>query len=487
MANHTVPLRLLVDSLPQTGRVEGDPDTLISAIETDSRRVRPGALFVALRGEHHDGHAFAERAIDAGAVAVVSEGPIGGSSRVATVAVEDARRALSAFSDVFFGRPSGALDVAGVTGTNGKTTTTHMIAAICNAAGYPCGTIGTIGAEFRTTSWPLEHTTPLPNELHSILAEMRDDGARAVAMEVSSHALALERVDDVRFRIAVLTNVTRDHLDFHQTFDAYAAAKRRLFDLAPSAVLNVDDELGAQWARELESSGKSVTTYGLSENAAVRATGVTVDSAATRFFVDGTAFELQMSGRFNTYNALAAVAVARQFGIDDAGSAAALALIAGVRGRMERIAGAGIVAVVDYAHTPDALERALEALRETTRGSLAVIFGCGGDRDRGKRPQMGAIAARFADRVYLTNDNPRGEDPRAIVDQIVAGIDGARYAIDLDRRHAIERAIDDARAGDTVLIAGKGHETYQIVGDRVLDFDDAAVAREALRRRGPAE
>ncbi|HEY3675149.1 MAG TPA: UDP-N-acetylmuramoyl-L-alanyl-D-glutamate--2,6-diaminopimelate ligase [Candidatus Tumulicola sp.] len=481
MANHTVPLRVLVDSLPTPGRIEGNPDTPISSIEVDSRRVRPGALFVALPGERNDGRAFAERAVAAGAVAVAAEGPIEVDSSVASVAVEDVRRALSVFAAEFFSRPSQSLDIAGVTGTNGKTTTTHMIAAILNAAGVPCGTVGTIGAAFGNDRWALEHTTPLPHELHAVLAGMRDDGARAVAMEVSSHALALERVDDVRFRIAVLTNVTRDHLDFHLTFDAYAAAKRRLFDLAPAAALNVDDELGARWASERSAAGKRVVSYGLGSGAALRAHDVVADSDGTRFGVDGTGFELQMSGRFNVLNALAAVAVAREFGIDDAESATALAKVRGVRGRMERIAGAGIVAVVDYAHTPDALQRALEALRETTRGKLIVVFGCGGDRDRGKRPQMGAIAARYADRIYVTNDNPRNEDPAGIVDDIARGMNNANYAIDLDRRDAIVRAIDEAFEGDVVLIAGKGHETYQIIGDRVLDFDDAGVAREALR------
>jgi UDP-N-acetylmuramoyl-L-alanyl-D-glutamate--2,6-diaminopimelate ligase len=483
MANRTVPLHVLANSLPTPGRIEGDPDTPIAGIAADSRRVTAGALFVALPGEHHDGRAFVGRAVSAGAVAIAADGPVEIAPSVAALYVDDARRALSSLADAFFGRPSQTLDVVGVTGTNGKTTTTHMIAAIFNAAGRPCGTIGTIGAAFGARTWPLEHTTPLPHELHAVLAGMRDDGARAVAMEVSSHALALERVDDVRFRMAVLTNVTRDHLDFHQTLDAYAAAKRRLFDFAPVAALNAGDAFGARWARELAAAGTSVVTYGLDGGAMVRAADVAADADATRFRIDGQPFELHMSGRFNVLNALAAVAVAREFGIDDASSAAALAGVSGVRGRMERIAGGGIVAVVDYAHTPDALERALEALRETLHGKLAVVFGCGGDRDRGKRPQMGAIAAKYADRVYLTNDNPRSEDPRTIVDEIAAGLSGTPYAIDLDRRSAIERAVDEATPGDVVLIAGKGHETYQIVGDRTFDFDDAAVAREALQRR----
>jgi UDP-N-acetylmuramoyl-L-alanyl-D-glutamate--2,6-diaminopimelate ligase len=259
-----------------------------------------------------------------------------------------------------------------------------------------------------------------------------------------------------------------------------------LFDLAPVAALNIDDELGARWASDLSSAGTRVVSYGLGSDAALRARDVVADADATRFTADGTAFELQMSGRFNVLNALAAVSVAREFGIGDATSAAALATVRGIRGRMERIVDVGIVAVVDYAHTPDALRRALEALRETVRGKLIVVFGCGGDRDRGKRSEMGAIAARYADRIYLTNDNPRSEDPASIVDDIVRGIGTAKYVIDLDRHDAIARAIGEAVPGDVVLVAGKGHETYQIVGDRVLDFDDAATAREALRERRAA-
>ncbi|MEO7201659.1 MAG: UDP-N-acetylmuramoyl-L-alanyl-D-glutamate--2,6-diaminopimelate ligase, partial [Candidatus Tumulicola sp.] len=345
MANRTVSLRDLANSLPIPGRIEGDPRTPITGIATDSRRVEPGALFVALRGERNDGRAFVERAIAAGAVAILADAPVVVPSGIASVSVNDARAALSAFADTFYGRPSHALDVVGVTGTNGKTTTAHMIAAICNSSGRPCGTIGTLGAFFGTRAWPLEHTTPLPNELHAVLAGMRDDGASAVAMEVSSHALALERVDDVRFRMAVLTNVTRDHLDFHQTFDAYAAAKRQLFDMAPVVAFNLDDELGARWTGELQSSGAKVVTYGTNDRASVRAVDVAVRDDRTNFELDGTAFELHVSGRFNVLNALAAVTVAREFGIDDARSAAALADAQGVRGRMERIAGDGVVAV----------------------------------------------------------------------------------------------------------------------------------------------
>ncbi len=479
----TVALATLLQRLPDA-QISGAREIDVTSIETASQAVRPGALFVALRGTQTDGHHYVREAIAGGARAVVVEQPPEATGSGATVVrVADTRRALSPLSAAFFGDPSLALDVVGITGTNGKTTTSRMIAAILNEAGISCGVIGTVGAEFGACTWRLANTTPLPPELHSLLAQMRDDGARAVAMEVSSHALALDRVDDVRFRIAVLTNVTRDHLDFHQTPEAYAAAKRRLFDLAPISVLNADDPFGAKWAAELASQGRDVITYGSTSMATLVAEEIAVASDGSRFTVCGRRYELRLPGRFNIWNALAAVGAARHLGVDDAVAARALAALERVAGRMEHLRGDGIDVVVDYAHTPDALAQALESLRETARGRLAVVFGCGGDRDKGKRSEMGAVAARIADRLYVTNDNPRSEDPHAIAGEIVAGIGRREHVVELDRRRAIERAIGEARAGDIVLIAGKGHESYQIIGDRVLPFDDAEAARAALSMR----
>ncbi len=398
------------------------------------------------------------------------------------VLVNDTRSALSRLAAAFYGDPSQALEIIGVTGTNGKTTTAHFIASILNEAGISCAIAGTVGVEFRGAHRTLENTTPLPHELHGLLAWLRDDGAKAVAMEVSSHALALGRVDDVRFRAGVLTNVARDHLDFHETIETYAAAKRRLFDLASAAVLNTGDAYGARWAGELEAAGVPIVTYG-GTDAPLAATSVEVSPDETRFDAGGAQYRLRLAGRFNVSNALAALGVARILGIDDAASARGLYAVQRVAGRMERIGAQGIDVVVDYAHTPDALENVLRALRETSRGGVSVVFGCGGDRDRGKRPEMGAIAAQLADRLYVTSDNPRTEDARSIADAIVAGIGGREHALELDRRRAIERAIAEAAPGDVVLIAGKGHETYQIIGDRVLPFDDVAIAREALAAR----
>ncbi|HEY6327396.1 MAG TPA: UDP-N-acetylmuramoyl-L-alanyl-D-glutamate--2,6-diaminopimelate ligase [Candidatus Cybelea sp.] len=479
-----VALATLLERLPDA-RISGAREIDVTSIETASQAVRPGALFVALRGTQTDGHRYVPQAVAGGAPVVVVEAELSEppDSGVTVVRVADTRRALSAVSASFFGDPSLALDVLGITGTNGKTTTSRMIGAILNAAGIPCGVIGTVGAEFGARTWRLANTTPLPPELHGLLAGMRDDGARAVAMEVSSHALALDRVDDVRFRVAVLTNVTRDHLDFHQTPEAYAAAKRRLFALTNACVLNADDPYGARWAAELAREGRDVVTYGSAPGAALVAEEIAVAADGSRFTVDGRAYELRLPGRFNVWNALAALGAARHLGVDAAIASRALTSLERVAGRMEHLRGDGVDVVVDYAHTPDALAHALESLRETARGRLAVVFGCGGDRDKGKRPEMGAVAARMADRLYVTNDNPRGEDPQAIAGAIVAGIAKREHVVELDRRRAIERAIGEARSGDVVLIAGKGHETYQIIGDRVLPFDDAQVARAALSLR----
>ena len=488
MAERAIELAKLIPRLPASTQVNGDAARLITSIEIDSRAVRPGALFVALRGLQSDGHTYVAQAIAKGALAVVVEAAHGLNvpPHVTVVHVPETRRALSALAAAFFGDPSHELDVVGITGTNGKTTTTRMVAAILQAAGRACGIIGTVGAQFGERTWNLANTTPQPPELHGLLASMRAAGADSVAMEVSSHALALDRVDDVRFRVGALTNVTRDHLDFHQTLEAYAAAKHRLLAMAQTCVLNVDDEHGARWAGELQGRGVDVVTYGEHRSAQLRPAAIDVAASGSRFTLDGRPFELRLPGRFNVWNALAAIGIARSLGVDDAICASGLARLERVPGRMEHVRGDGIDVVVDYAHTPDALENALRALRETAGGSLAVVFGCGGDRDRGKRPLMGAVAARLADRIYVTNDNPRTEDPQAIVDEIVAGIGDRPHVVELDRRAAIERAVRDAIEGDVVLVAGKGHENYQIVGRTVLDFDDVAAVRDALALRGVA-
>jgi UDP-N-acetylmuramoyl-L-alanyl-D-glutamate--2,6-diaminopimelate ligase len=489
MAERAVELSSLIARLPASTQVNGNVAKLVTSIEIDSRKVKSGACFVAVRGEHTDGHAFVHQAIAHGAIVVIVEEAhvLRVPPHVTVLHVPDSRRALSAVSATFYGDPSHGVRVAGVTGTNGKTTTTRMIGAILEAGGVPCGTIGTVGAEFGERRWTLANTTPLPPELHALLASMRDAGAKAVAMEVSSHALALDRVDDVRFAVTALTNVTRDHLDFHETLDAYAAAKHRLFGMAPACVLNADDSFGKRWAGEFAQRGAAVTTYAQRGDADLVPTAIDVAPDGSRFTLGGQQFALSMPGRFNVSNALAAIGVGRVLGVTDGAAAQALGSLRRVPGRMEHVRVGEVDVVIDYAHTPDALENALRSLRETVKGTLSVVFGCGGDRDRGKRPQMGRIAGEYADRIYVTNDNPRTEDPAAIAEAIVAGMaPGANPVIELDRRSAIARAISDASAGDVVLIAGKGHESYQILGTDVVDFDDVAVAREALELREAA-
>jgi UDP-N-acetylmuramoyl-L-alanyl-D-glutamate--2,6-diaminopimelate ligase len=480
-----VTIAQLVARLPARTQVIGDPQLDVSALVVDSRRVTPGALFVAVRGERVDGHLYVESAVRRGAVAVVVEESRAQSvpRGVTAVTVPDSRRALSIIAATFYGDPSQSLDVLGVTGTNGKTTTTRMVAAILEASGRPCGVIGTVGAQFRDHTWDLENTTPLPPELHALFAEMRQLGAWAVAVEVSSHALVLDRVEDVRFRVAALTNITRDHLDFHQTLEAYAAAKKRLFAMAQAAVLNIDDEHGARWLSEIRRRIPTLT-YSLRGHADLVASQVGSYASGSEFVVDGVQMHVHLPGLFNVQNALAAIGVATTLGVDLATCAKGLDALERVRGRMEHVSGGDVDVVVDYSHTPDSLENALIALRETTSHKLAVVFGCGGDRDRGKRPEMGRVAATYADRIYVTSDNPRSEDPKAIIAEIAPGIGAHPHVTEVDRRKAIHRAIEEASPGDVVLIAGKGHETYQIVGDQTLPFDDAEVAHEALTARG---
>jgi UDP-N-acetylmuramoyl-L-alanyl-D-glutamate--2,6-diaminopimelate ligase len=446
-------------------RVEGDADVAVERIVADSRACVPGDAFVAMRGEHVDGHAYVAQAYERGASATVVERPSSVPSGRAQVIVRDSRRAGSRMAARFFGEPSRSLRVVGITGTNGKTTTSYLVRAVLEFAGFRSAIVGTLGVEFDARSAPLANTTPPAIELQGILADLRDRGANAVSMEVSSHALALERVADVDFDVAVLTNITRDHLDFHGTHDAYTAAKRRLFELAPVAVLNVDDPAGRDFARELCEEGRTVITYALDAKADV----------------DPTMLEpLALPGRFNVANGLAALGVARALDLDPHGAALAIAGITSVPGRMEHFSGGGVDVIVDYAHTPDALANVLGATRALTRGRLVAVFGCGGDRDAGKRAQMGAVARELSDDVIVTSDNPRSEDPLAIAQAVAAPI-GA--TIVLDRRAAIRRAIESASAGDVVVVAGKGHEAYQIIGNEKRPFDDREEVRAALQAR----
>ena len=475
----------VLDALPDAtvDREGRQNDVAIESLSADSRSTRPGALFIALRGEEHDGHRFVQKAIAAGARAVVVEQPVDAQGAIC-IRVRDSRLALSKLAAVFYGEPSHQLRVAGVTGTNGKTTTAHLVRALLDGCGVPCGYIGTLGASYSEWTRPLSNTTPLPIELQQTLATMLELGAKAVAMEVSSHALALHRVHDIRFAVGAFTNLTRDHLDFHGTFEAYAAAKRGLFEISQRAVLDVDDPIGAMWAEELRAAGKAVTTYAIEAAADLRPHDLVLRPDGSSFQLDGLHVELPLPGRFNVRNALCALGIAESLGCTRNAAVAALRSVPPVPGRMERYASDGIVAIVDYAHTPDALANVLRAARETissTTGKLFVVFGCGGDRDAGKRPEMGAVAQRLADVVIVTNDNPRSEDPAAIARAILGGAPEAH--VELDRRAAIREAISRARAGDVVVIAGKGHEDYQIVGATRTHFDDRDEVRAALALR----
>ncbi len=469
--------RALLDALPER-RIVGRLPAAFTSLSDDSRRIAPGALFVALRGTRDDGHAFVIDAVAAGASAVVVEEPLA-LGPTPQIIVPQTIRAASRLADRFYGSPSRSLPVAGITGTNGKTTTTYLLAAALGSAGIRAGVVGTLGVRLSDLSLPLANTTPLAIELHGVLAQLHDAGARAVAMEVSSHALALGRVDDVRFAVGAITNVTRDHLDFHGDFERYTAAKERLFDLSAHAVLNLDDPVGMRLAARLRAQGRPVTTYAIEAEADIRPRGLAMRPVGSRFTLGGVAIEVALPGRFNVYNTLAALAIADALGAEREAAARGIAGVSSVPGRMERFSADGVTAIVDYAHTPDALENVLRAIRETADGRLTVVFGCGGDRDPGKRPQMGVVAASLADRVIVTSDNPRSEDPAAIAQAAAP----PSAEIELDRRTAIRRAIAEAVSGDTIVIAGKGHEPYQIVGDVTIPFDDRDEVRAALAER----
>jgi UDP-N-acetylmuramoyl-L-alanyl-D-glutamate--2,6-diaminopimelate ligase len=486
-----VRLRELVSELPSY-RLLGPDHVEVCGIAYDSRRVRPKDLFCAVRGQRYDGHTFAREAWKAGASAVLVEHPV--EVPLPQVVVPSVRAALGPVASTFWGHPSRQLDVVGVTGTNGKGTVAVLVRAVLAAGGVPCGVVGTLGAWVGDAWEPVERTTPEAPDLHALLARMVQAGLRAAALEVASHALAQERVGGLRFWVAAFTNLTQDHLDFHGTWEAYREAKARLFErVEPDglSVVNRDDPHGAYMASR---SRAPVLTYGLSKHAAVRAEDVRVDPEGCRFEAVTPAgrvsVRLRLCGRFNVYNALCALAVGLRWGVPLDRAAQALEAVRSLPGRFERIeAGQPFLVVVDYAHTPDGLASVLAAAREVTRGRVIAVFGCGGDRDRGKRPVMGRIAVELADHVVVTSDNPRSEDPLAIVAEVVEGIRSAKaprgaYEVEPDRAAAIRKAVQLARPEDAVLICGKGHETVQVFADRTVPFDDRAVARQALRELG---
>ena len=451
-------LERLVSALEPV-EVLGRPAVDVRDLAYDARAVTPGALFFAVPGEHADGHDFAPDAVERGAVALVVERAL--DLRVPQIVVADARASMAPVAEVFFGEPTRELEVVGVTGTSGKTTTSFLLFAILAAAGRRPGLLGTVEARVGGERRGVVRTTPEAIDLQRLFREMLDAGDRSCAMEASSHASVLHRLDRVRFAVLVFTNLSQDHLDFHGDMDSYFEAKRRLFlaEPRPMAVINVDDEYGQRLAQELPDAIKF--------------------SAADAGVLDGV--DLKLRGRFNVENALAAHFAAHALGIDDDEIRRGLESVRGVPGRFESVdAGQPFHVIVDYAHKPGALENVLRAARGLADGSRVIcVVGAGGDRDRGKRPQMGRLASELADVAIVTSDNPRSEDPEAIAAEVVSGAD-ADVEVELDRAAAIARAIELARPGDVVLIAGKGAEQGQEFADRTIPFDDREAAKEAL-------
>jgi UDP-N-acetylmuramoyl-L-alanyl-D-glutamate--2,6-diaminopimelate ligase len=467
----------------------------IRQVVCDSRKVQPGALFFALHGAKADGNSFIQDAVKRGAVAIASEEPAPGAipAGVAWIPVRDARKTLAITAANFLGHPANALQLVAVTGTNGKTTTTSVVDAIVKASGAKTGLFGTIAYHTPLGDYPAPNTTPESVDLQGFFAEIRDAGGKYAVLEASSHSLAMDRLWGCHFQAAVFTNLTREHMDFHKTFDDYFAAKKRLFEgtgagVPEVAVLNSDDEFG----KRLAGLAKKTVTYGLESDA---------DLTTKKFQLtfDGLTFTAQtpngnvhvvsrLVGRINVYNLLAAIGAAQALGLSNEVIEKGIRELESVSGRFQRIdLGQPFLVIVDYAHTDDALENLIRTARELNpKGRIITLFGCGGEKDRTKRPVMGEVTGRLSDLTILSSDNPRSEDPLKIISDIIVGLQktGGKYLIEPDREKAIAMAMEEARSGDIVLLAGKGHENYQILADRTLQFDDREIARRALRERG---
>ncbi|MBI3404587.1 MAG: UDP-N-acetylmuramoyl-L-alanyl-D-glutamate--2,6-diaminopimelate ligase [Acidobacteria bacterium] len=490
--------------------ISGPAEPAVHSIAYNSREVKPGALFVAMHGEKTDGNRYAFDAVERGAVAIVSElprpwtkdwasilaqpiAPREISDSITWIQVTDARKALAIISANFFRRPAETLKLIGLTGTNGKTTTTYLVDSILHAAGKKTGLLGTI--QYRTPAGAHEahNTTPESLDLQRFLAEVRDAGGSHATMEVSSHALAMDRVWGCPFAVAVFTNLTRDHLDFHKTFESYFAAKLKLFEgtgggSPQCAVVNIDDPYG----KKLVGYAGKTLTYSLHEGADIWPRGFTLRFSGLEFTAETPVGKIKVHsplvGKINVYNILAAIGAGVGLGIPHDAIAAGIRQLENVPGRFQRIdEGQPFLVAVDYAHTDDALRNLIETAREISpKARIITLFGCGGDRDRTKRPLMGEIAGRLSHRVVLTSDNPRSEDPLLIMNDVIVGLQkvNANFVADADRTKATRIAIEEAREGDIVLLAGKGHETYQVLRDGPIDFDDREIARAVLHARG---
>ncbi len=500
MAGELLTVKQLLNAL--RGQVEvleerDDGNRLVQRITDDSRAVTDGSLFVAVKGERVDGHEFIEQAVKAGAVAVVAQESLA-NGLPSFIRVADSRKALGLLGSRFHGDPSSHLKMIGVTGTNGKTTTTYLCKALLEGIGRQVGLIGTVGYQIGQETLPASHTTPGALDLQELLAKMVESRLTDAVMEVSSHALALDRTSGCEYDVAVFTNLTQDHLDFHRTMDEYFEAKLRLFTglsggqkVAKRAIVNMDDPRGNAIR---EACSVPVWGYAIQNQADLRAERVRLSLTGTTFTAATPAgtflVESRLVGEHNVYNLLGAIGVALHEGATSDQICRATAHIANVPGRFERVSsGQDFTVVVDYAHTEDALLRLLTAAQELKTGRIITVFGCGGDRDRGKRPKMGRAAVEYSDVVVLTSDNPRTEDPMAILREVEVGVRDAlarrrhvQYHLVSDRREAIGAAIREAHRGDMVLIAGKGHEDYQIIGTKKFHFDDREVAREAIQQ-----
>ncbi len=488
-------LQSLLFKVPTRG-VRGPTDVEITSVCYDSRQARPGSLFVALRGERVDGHEYLTQAIAQGTAGVVVEhAPESIPASVACVEVASTRAAMPPIAGAFYHYPAAKLRLCGVTGTNGKTTMTYLLKHICERAMLRCGLIGTVRYEIGEEILPSTHTTPQALDLQALLARMRDAGCKAAVMEVSSHALAQDRVGGLEFDAAVFTNLTQDHLDFHGSLQEYFEAKARLFtDILPQqtrkrpvAVVNVDDRYGAELCTRLPKNVRLIT-YGMGNRADFRASNFKTEAAGTSYQLDAQErsylVRLPLIGRFNIYNSLAALAASSAMGVQLRAAVLSLATAPAVPGRVQLVpAKRNYQVYVDYAHTDDALSNVIRTLRELNPRRLIVVFGCGGDRDKSKRPLMGRAAEQGSDLSIITSDNPRSEDPAAIIRDIEKGFQGNNYEVIVDRHEAIERAVALAQPRDIILIAGKGHENYQQFAKSTITFDDVQVAKSAIEAR----
>jgi UDP-N-acetylmuramoyl-L-alanyl-D-glutamate--2,6-diaminopimelate ligase len=464
----------------------------ITSIENDNRKVQKGGLFICIKGYTVDGHDFAESAVENGAAAILAERAL--SLDVPVILVKDTTRAMAVLSDAFYGQPTKKLHLIGITGTNGKTTTSHLIEKIFDDTGHKTGLIGTMYTKIADQIIETKNTTPESLTLQKTFHQMVEAGVDTTVMEVSSHALDLGRVHGCDYDVAVFTNLTQDHLDYHKTMDEYKRAKSLLFAQLGNtfehqnpkfAVLNADDPASEMFKR---STAAHVVTYGIDEKADIKAENIEMTATGTNFdlIVDTEKYQIQMQliGKFSVYNVLASIAVSLVSGIELNKVIKSIESVTGVAGRFELVnAGQDFTVIVDYAHTPDSLENVLKTIQHLVKNKIYCIVGCGGDRDRTKRPLMAQIACRFASDPIFTSDNPRSEDPLAILKEMEAGVQGKAYKTILDRKEAIETAIRQASEGDVILIAGKGHETYQIIGNVVHDFDDRLIARKAIEGR----